>query len=65
MYVCVCSGVTEQQVREAVCDGVSSVSELSARLGVAVACGCCRALATQILDETRQVFGLSENRATA
>ena len=65
MYVCVCSGVTEQQVREAVCDGVSSVSELSARLGVAVACGCCRALATQILDETRQIFGLAENRAAA
>jgi bacterioferritin-associated ferredoxin len=65
VYICVCSGVTEQQVRDAVCDGASSVNELSARLGVAAACGCCRALAAQILDETLQVLGLPENRAAA
>ena len=65
MYICVCNGVTEQQIRDAVCDGASSVCELSARLGVAAACGCCRSFASQVLDETRQVLGLPENRSAA
>jgi bacterioferritin-associated ferredoxin len=65
VYICVCNGVTEQQIRDAVCDGVSSVCELSARLGVASACGCCRSFASQVLDETRQVLGLPENRSAA
>ncbi len=63
MYICVCNAVTEQQIRDAVCAGASSVCELSARLGVAAACGCCRTFATQVLDETLQVLGLPENRA--
>ena len=65
MYICVCGGVTEQQVRDAVCGGAWSVSDLSARLGVAVACGCCRALASQLVDETLQVLGLPDARAAA
>jgi len=63
VYICVCNAVTEQQIREAVCEGASSVCELSTRLGVAAACGCCRSFATQVLDETLQVLGLPEKRA--
>jgi bacterioferritin-associated ferredoxin len=65
VYVCVCHGVTEQQIRDAICDGASSVCELSAKLGVASACGCCRPFANQVLDETLQVLGLPENRVAA
>jgi bacterioferritin-associated ferredoxin len=65
VYICVCNGVTEQQIRDAVCAGASSVCELSAKLGVAAACGCCRSFAGQVLDETRQVLGLPENRTAA
>ena len=63
MYICVCNAVTEQQIREAVCEGASSVCELSVRLGVAAACGCCRSFATQVLDETLQVLGVPDKRA--
>ncbi len=65
MYVCLCSGVTEQQIRDEVCNGASSVCDLSARLGVGSGCGCCRSFAAQVLDETLQVQALPENRSAA
>jgi bacterioferritin-associated ferredoxin len=65
VYICVCNGVTEQQIRDAICDGAASVCELGARLGVGAACGCCRTSAAQVLDETLQVLGYPENRAAA
>jgi bacterioferritin-associated ferredoxin len=61
MYVCLCHGITEQQIRDAVCEGVSTVCELGARLGVGSGCGCCRSFAAQVVDETLQ----AENRAAA
>ena len=65
MYVCLCSGVTEQQIRDEVCNGASSVCDLSARLGVGSGCGGCRSFAAQVLDETLQVQDLPENRSAA
>ena len=65
MYVCLCNGVTEQQIRDAICDGASTVCDLNARLGVASGCGCCRAFAAQVIDETLQVRALPENRVAA
>ena len=55
MFVCLCSGVTERQIREAVCEGVCSMSELSARLGVAAGCGTCVQFAETLLHETLQI----------
>jgi bacterioferritin-associated ferredoxin len=52
MYVCMCHGITDRQIREAVCDGVVSMRELRAELGVASSCGCCAQYAKQLLDET-------------
>jgi bacterioferritin-associated ferredoxin len=57
--------VTEQQIRDEVCNGASSVCELGARLGVGSGCGCCRTFAAQVLDETLQVRELPENRSAA
>ena len=65
MYVCLCNGVTEQQIRDAICDGASTLCDLSARLGVASGCGCCRTFAAQVIDETLQVQALPENRVAA
>jgi bacterioferritin-associated ferredoxin len=61
----VCNGVTEQQIRDAVCAGASTLSALAAQLGVAAGCGCCHAFAAQLLRETLQVRDLPENRAAA
>ena len=65
VYVCLCSGVTEQQIRDEVCNGASDVCDLSARLGVAAGCGCCRTFAAQVVDEALAVLALPENRAAA
>jgi len=61
----VCNGVTEQQIRDAVGAGASSLSELSIQLGVAAGCGCCHAFAARLVHETLQVRDLPENRAAA
>ncbi|MFT4178339.1 MAG: (2Fe-2S)-binding protein [Thermomonas sp.] len=53
MYVCICNGVTEQQVREIAAQGCASVSELTMRTGAGANCGSCVGLAAEILEETR------------
>ena len=65
MYICVCNGVTEQQIRDEICNGASSVCDLGARLGVAAGCGCCSAFAAQVIEETLELRALPENRAAA
>ena len=54
MYVCVCNAITDRQIREAVADGVSTVSQLQSRLGVASGCGSCMDTAADILQESRR-----------
>lgn len=53
MYVCLCEGVTDRQIREAVQDGASSMRKLRQQLGVASNCGRCACHAKQLLDEAR------------
>ena len=53
MYVCICNGVTEQQVRDAADAGCGSVAELTMRTGAGANCGSCIGLAAEILDEVR------------
>lgn len=53
MYVCICQAVTEKQVREAVEQGVHSMSALREHLGVASECGKCARCAHGILKECR------------
>jgi bacterioferritin-associated ferredoxin len=65
MFVCVCNGVTEGQIRDAVTQGASSLSELSARLGVASGCGTCMDCARQVLHETLQTETSGEARCAA
>jgi bacterioferritin-associated ferredoxin len=65
VYICLCNGVTEKQIRDAVCEGAATVCDLGARLGVATGCGCCHASAAQVLDEALQVHSLPENRVAA
>ena len=52
MYVCICNGVTETQIRAAVSDGARSLRELRADLGVATCCGKCADCAQQVIHET-------------
>jgi bacterioferritin-associated ferredoxin len=43
MYLCHCKAVTEEQVHQAVAQGVRSLSDLSIRFGVGSECGQCHA----------------------
>jgi bacterioferritin-associated ferredoxin len=51
MYICICNAVTERQVKESASDGVRSLDELTAKLGVGAGCGRCRECATELLRE--------------
>ena len=62
MYVCICNGVTDHQIREAAASGVRSMAELTMRTGCGATCGTCLDTATTILEasiaEQRQAFSL-------
>ena len=52
MYVCICKGITDSQIRAAIEDGASSVREVRHSLGVASQCGKCGILTRDIVRET-------------
>ena len=52
MYVCICNGVTDRQIREAAGSGVRSMAELTMRTGCGASCGSCVETATAILEAT-------------
>lgn len=52
MYVCICKGITDRQIKEAVYDGSTSVKALRRNLGVSSQCGRCAELTQEIIDET-------------
>ncbi len=51
MYVCLCKGITDTQIRAAVEDGAHSLREVRSALGVASQCGKCGLLARQIVKD--------------
>ncbi|MBX9763497.1 MAG: bacterioferritin-associated ferredoxin [Pseudomonadaceae bacterium] len=52
MYVCLCEGVTDGQIREAIYEGCCNYRDVRAALGVASQCGKCACLAKQVIRET-------------
>lgn len=52
MYVCLCKGVTDRQIKAAVTEGTAaSIGQLRKCLGVASQCGKCSVAAREILHE--------------
>lgn len=41
MYVCICNGLTDTQIREAITNGASTAAEVYAACGVDPVCGTC------------------------
>ncbi|MCO6427484.1 bacterioferritin-associated ferredoxin [Nitrosomonas communis] len=52
MYICVCKGVTDHAIREAVLQGAERMRDLKASLGVTTQCGICACHAKMVLDQT-------------
>lgn len=51
MYVCLCHGVTDSEIREAAEAGCTGMPELMMRTGCGSSCGCCVETATGLLEE--------------
>jgi bacterioferritin-associated ferredoxin len=50
MYICICNGITERQVRRAIRDGATTMRELRDELPIANCCGRCAPAARELLD---------------
>ena len=53
MYICLCHGITDRDIRAAIEDGAGSMRDLRACLGVATQCGKCACHVRAILDEEK------------
>lgn len=51
MYVCVCAGITDQHIRDAIASGDHNLKALRDSLGIARSCGMCVKETRQILEE--------------
>lgn len=51
MYVCVCYGITDRQIREVAQAGCTSTAELTMRTGAGANCGSCLDMAAEVLEE--------------
>ncbi len=63
MFICLCNGIPEESIRQAVREGAHTLEDLSARLGVATGCGGCALLAEEIIDEVRAEMAAAQRRA--
>ncbi len=60
MYVCICSAITDKQIRHAAENGVRDLWQLQRELGVASACGSCKEQAVTILREKHAEQALAQ-----
>lgn len=53
MYVCVCKGITDRQIKSAIDSGANSLGKLRKALGVASQCGKCSMMTLELLESVR------------
>ncbi|MDO5505146.1 MAG: (2Fe-2S)-binding protein [Pseudoxanthomonas suwonensis] len=51
MYVCVCNGVTDREIRDVAEAGCGSVAELTMRTGAGAGCGSCLDMAEALMQQ--------------
>ena len=53
MYVCICKGITDKQIKELVIEqGAGSIRELKKYIDIASQCGTCTKITQHIIDTT-------------
>ncbi|WP_334180577.1 bacterioferritin-associated ferredoxin [Pseudoxanthomonas sp.] len=57
MYVCICNGITDHQIREAAAAGCTTVAELTMRTGAGANCGSCLDMAMDVLQSAQPAPG--------
>lgn len=65
MYVCLCYGVTDSQIREAIESGADSRAALRRKLGVGSQCGCCREQVAELVAQHQQAEKTVANLSVA
>jgi bacterioferritin-associated ferredoxin len=58
VYVCVCNGVTDHDIRQAAEAGCKTLPELTMRTGAGATCGSCLDMASELLDQARAIRAL-------
>jgi len=53
MYVCLCKGITQKDIQDAVENG-ASLSDIRKNMGVASECGSCAQYTKQLVKQTQQ-----------
>lgn len=56
MYICVCKGVTDTHIKEAVAEGANSLRAVRMQLGVASQCGRCAEATCAVIAEAKTVI---------
>ena len=51
MYVCLCKGITDTQIRAAVDLGANSITKLQKKIGIAQSCGSCIEMTESIIKQ--------------
>lgn len=51
MFVCLCQGITDAQIRQAVRQGHGSFSQIKRELKIAAQCGRCREMVQSIINQ--------------
>ena len=52
MYVCLCKGITDNQIKDAVCGGATTLRKVRKQLGAMSQCGKCAVLTKEIVEDT-------------
>lgn len=53
MYVCLCKGITDRQIKAAIQDGANTVAKVRKSLGVASQCGKCAVATHEIIQQSK------------
>jgi bacterioferritin-associated ferredoxin len=62
MYICICKGVTDTAIGEAVCRGACRMKDLKECLGVSTQCGICAVYAQEVLEQELMKHSIKEER---
>lgn len=54
MYVCICHGITDKDIKKASKNGAKSLSDLQSMTGCATGCGRCATMAMDLLNSHKK-----------
>jgi bacterioferritin-associated ferredoxin len=65
MYVCVCHGITDRQIRRAVEQGARTLGDVQMKLPVGACCGRCQDCAREVIRDCQRAESRSSNAVAA